>query len=215
MDLGDDVDAVDHERRVARHAQRDVEHGAILGDVDVLAAEHRVAPRRDPRSAASREQQLDRLGGDPVLGEVGMDAGRLEREPLDPTGISGEQVAEMPLADVVEVMRERAPGGAVRERAGIHGGTGACAPGLVDSMTLEARTREGAMATDSPMQLGMVGLGRMGANIVRRLDARRPSVRGYRRQPGRGPALADEGDDRRRLARGARREARRRRGPSG
>ena len=25
------------------------------------------------------------------------------------------------------------------------------------------------MATDTPMQLGMVGLGRMGANIVRRL----------------------------------------------
>ena len=25
------------------------------------------------------------------------------------------------------------------------------------------------MATDSPMQLGMVGLGRMGANLVRRL----------------------------------------------
>ena len=25
------------------------------------------------------------------------------------------------------------------------------------------------MATDSPMQLGMVGLGRMGANIVRRI----------------------------------------------
>ena len=25
------------------------------------------------------------------------------------------------------------------------------------------------MATDSPMQLGMIGLGRMGANLVRRL----------------------------------------------
>src|SRR5690349_13220551 len=30
-------------------------------------------------------------------------------------------------------------------------------------------TLNGAMATDTPMQLGMVGLGRMGANLVRRL----------------------------------------------
>src|SRR5688572_16229208 len=36
-------------------------------------------------------------------------------------------------------------------------------------MTLERRTREGAVATGTPMQLGMVGLGRMGSNIVRRL----------------------------------------------
>ena len=33
------------------------------------------------------------------------------------------------------------------------------------------------------MQLGMVGLGRMGANIVRRSDARRTRVRGLRHQP--------------------------------
>ena len=30
------------------------------------------------------------------------------------------------------------------------------------------------MATDTPMQLGMIGLGRMGANLVRRLLRRRP-----------------------------------------
>ena len=37
------------------------------------------------------------------------------------------------------------------------------------------------MATDTPMQLGMVGLGRMGAGIVRRLMTRRPSLRRLRR----------------------------------
>ena len=35
------------------------------------------------------------------------------------------------------------------------------------------------------MQLGMIGLGRMGANMVRRLHARRARVRGLRRRPGR------------------------------
>ena len=32
------------------------------------------------------------------------------------------------------------------------------------------------MATDAPVQLGMVGLGRMGANLVRRAMRGRPSV---------------------------------------
>ena len=58
--LGDDVDAVDDERRALRHPQRHVQHRAVLGDVDVLAAEHRVAalprartPPRAARAAAS------------------------------------------------------------------------------------------------------------------------------------------------------------------
>jgi hypothetical protein len=40
--LRDDVDAVDDERALARHAQRDVEDGAVLGRVD-----------RSPRNIAS------------------------------------------------------------------------------------------------------------------------------------------------------------------
>ena len=37
-----DVLAVDHDRRAARRAQRHVQHRPVLGDVDLLAAEHRV-----------------------------------------------------------------------------------------------------------------------------------------------------------------------------
>ena len=40
--LRDDVDAVHDERAPLRHAQRDVEHRAVLGDVDPVAAEHRL-----------------------------------------------------------------------------------------------------------------------------------------------------------------------------
>ncbi len=43
VDVADDVTAVDDERAIAREAQGDVEGGAILGRIDVLAAEHRVA----------------------------------------------------------------------------------------------------------------------------------------------------------------------------
>ena len=43
-------------------------------------------------------------------------------------------------------------------------------------------TTEGSdVATATPLQLGMVGLGRMGANLVRRAMRGRPSLRGVRR----------------------------------
>ena len=55
------------ERRVARQPQRGVQHRAVLGDVDVLAARtsRRSAPR-SPDSSASCDQQLERLGPSPA-----------------------------------------------------------------------------------------------------------------------------------------------------
>ena len=58
------------------------------------------------------------------------------------------------------------------------------------------------MATDTPMQLGMVGLGRMGAGIVRRLMRDGHQLRRLRRLPGRGDGA--RGRRRRRLRRRSR-----------
>ena len=59
----------------ARRAQRDVQHRAVLGDVDLLAGEHRVdLSRAGSNSSASFEQQLQRLVGDAVLRIVEVDA---------------------------------------------------------------------------------------------------------------------------------------------
>src|SRR3990170_3699748 len=49
------------------------------------------------------------------------------------------------------------------------------------------------MATDTPMQLGMVGLGRMGSGIVRRLLRDGHECVGYNRTPAAVAALATEG----------------------
>ena len=49
------------------------------------------------------------------------------------------------------------------------------------------------MATDTPMQLGMVGLGRMGANIVRRLLRDGHECVGYNRTPDAVTAVVAEG----------------------
>ena len=54
--LGDDVDPVDDERAPARHPQRHVQHRAVLGHVDPLAREHRVAPLGDTRLLGERDE---------------------------------------------------------------------------------------------------------------------------------------------------------------
>src|SRR4029453_5695927 len=49
-----------------RRAQRDVEHRALLGDVDLLAAEHRVAPLGYPGVVGQGDEQTERLVGHAV-----------------------------------------------------------------------------------------------------------------------------------------------------
>ena len=72
--VGHDVLAVDHDRRAARRAQRDVEHGAILRDVDLLAAEHGVDAGAQAAVLGQADEQRQRLVGDPVLRIVEIDA---------------------------------------------------------------------------------------------------------------------------------------------
>ena len=48
VDVGHDVPSVDDDRGLSRRAQGDVQHGAVLGDVDLVAAEHRVDALAQP-----------------------------------------------------------------------------------------------------------------------------------------------------------------------
>ena len=57
MHVGDHVVAVDLEVGAAGHPQRHVEHGPVLGGVDVLAGEHGVAARLDPGPAGHGDQR--------------------------------------------------------------------------------------------------------------------------------------------------------------
>ena len=110
----DDVLAVDDQRALPRHPQRDVQHGAVLGDVDVLAGEHRVAALRAARTrSASSTSSLERLVGDPVLRVVEEEAGALGGQPLAAVGVLGEQIAQVPLADLGVVLLQGVPRGAL------------------------------------------------------------------------------------------------------
>ncbi len=91
--LLDHVDAVDHERAVARHPQRHVQHRAVLGDVDVLAREHRFASLLDAALAGQLAEQQQGLVADPVLREVEVEAGAVGDQALAALGVGGEEVA--------------------------------------------------------------------------------------------------------------------------
>ena len=104
-----------------------MEHGAVLGDVDPVAAEHRGGPLGEPGFSSQLEQEPDRLVGDPVLRVVEVEAGAFGGEALAARRVLGEEVAEVEVADLGVVVLERLPGGALPEwrRGGLgHGHLG-------------------------------------------------------------------------------------------
>ena len=100
--------AVDHDRLALWRAQRDVQHGAIFGCVDLLAAEHRVDPRAQARLFGELQQQLERLVGDAILRVIEVEARRLRRQAFAALGIVGEQLAQVQALDLAGGAR-RAP----------------------------------------------------------------------------------------------------------
>ena len=99
MNLGHDVLAVDQDRRAARCAQRHVEHGSLLRDVDLLAAEHGVDAGAQAAVLREADEQRHRFVGDAVLRVVEIDARGFGRQPFAAFRIAREQLAEMHRAD--------------------------------------------------------------------------------------------------------------------
>ena len=118
MNLRHDVLAVDQDRRAARCAQRHVEHGAFLRDVDLLAAEHGVDAGAQAAVLGEADEQRERLVGDAVLRIIEIDARGLERQPFAALRIAREQLAEMHGADAPVVLFERLPGRLLGESPG-------------------------------------------------------------------------------------------------
>ena len=115
--VGHDVLPVDDEGLVFGHAQRHMEHGAVLRGVDVRTREHGVAPRLDAGRPGQVEQEGQRLVGDPVLGVVQDQVAPAGRQTRRPGGVAGEELAQMEVADLVDVCGE---GGPLGGTGGIH-----------------------------------------------------------------------------------------------
>jgi hypothetical protein len=116
VDLLHHVDAVDDELLVAGHAQRHVEHGPLLGHVDLLAGEHGVDPLAQAGGLGDADEEADRLRRQPVLRVVEEEALGLDREAFAPLRVGGEEVAQVRVPYVPEVRHERLPLGGVGDR---------------------------------------------------------------------------------------------------
>ena len=191
----------------------------------------RAREQRWASSACGVSDQAAATSGGPVLEEILPEVDQVLVMTVDP-GFGHQQfiAATLPKIRRVREMIERARPGCDLEVDGGHRRDDGAARRRARARTCSwreprvfgARRRRGGrdeaaagrprsqrrVNQESMMQLGMIGLGRMGANMVRRLHRGRPRVRGLRRVPeGGGGAREGEGG-RRVVARGFREEAR-------
>ena len=93
-----------------------MQDGSILGDVDLVAAEHGLGARPQPGLLRQSNEQPKRLVGHPILGVVEVESRRLDGETLAALGVVREERPEMAIPDALVVCGERLPGRARRER---------------------------------------------------------------------------------------------------
>ena len=97
-----------------RRPQRDVQRGALLGGVDLLAAEHRVDARGEAGGFRQREEEALRLVGDPLLRVVEVEARRLGGQAFAARRVGREELAQRALAELPLVRCQRLPRGTRR-----------------------------------------------------------------------------------------------------
>ena len=110
LHAGHHVLAVDEDGPAGAVAERDVQDGAVLGAVDLLAGEHPVAPRLDLRRAGEIEQEAQRLSVDAVLRIVEEEIVEAQRVALEALRVLREEIAKMRVAEARGMGAERLPG---------------------------------------------------------------------------------------------------------
>ena len=119
-DVGHDVLTIDHHRPVATIAQRDMQHRAVLGGVDLLTGEHAIAPGLQIGGSGEVEQEANGLAIDALLGEVDQQVVEAQAIAIEPVGLGLEQLAQMPPPFRARMRLEGSPGGIAGE--GRHAG---------------------------------------------------------------------------------------------
>ena len=112
-----DVLAIEHDRRISTGPQCRVQHRAVLGGIDAIAAEHCVDTSGQTRRLGQRKQVLQRVVVDPVLAVIQPDAARLGGVTLGTTRVVGEQVPQVDVADRRVMFKQRSVG---RQVGGFH-----------------------------------------------------------------------------------------------
>ncbi len=106
----------------ARGAQRGVQDGAVLGGVDLVAAEHRVPQLGHAGGLGQLAQQAEGLVRHQLLGVVHVQVTDLQGVAAAALGVGGEQLAQVRLAEFRPVLPEGRPlRGAVQGGAALGG----------------------------------------------------------------------------------------------
>jgi hypothetical protein len=90
-----------------------VQHRPVLGDVDVLAGEHRRDPLPQPGPLGQGVQRTEHLVGDQVLAVVDVQVRDLRGEPLAAPRVAVEQLPQMHGGELLGVALDGLPFGAV------------------------------------------------------------------------------------------------------
>ena len=126
MDSGNDVFAINNNLFALRCTQRNVEYGAVLGDVDLLAGKHRLNAGLESGFFGELKQQLERLISQAILGVIEEDAAELCREPITTRRVPGEQVFQGHVLHLAVVGGECLPGGTLCQRLCFRDRWGGC-----------------------------------------------------------------------------------------
>ena len=86
-----------------------MQHGAILGGVDPVAAEHGVDAVAQSGCLGELHEQVERLVGDAVFRVVEVEAHRLGRQALAASGVCGKEIAQVQRLDLVIMLLEGRP----------------------------------------------------------------------------------------------------------
>src|SRR5262249_40084550 len=109
MDMWYDVLAVHDDRCPSWRTQGNMQHSAVLGDVDLVAAEHRVDALAQTTLLGQFSEQPHRFFRDAILRVIKIQTNRLGRQPHATLGIVSEQIAQMPIVHLFVMRREGFP----------------------------------------------------------------------------------------------------------
>ena len=143
VDRRNDVLAVHDDRLPLRRPQRHMQDRAALGDVDLIAPEHRVDPIPKAGLLGQLNQQPHRLISDAVLRVVQIQPDRLGRQPFAPPGVVREQRPQVQVSQLLVMRFKGCPCGALYKRR--HGGRHLCKNLLITGVFAARRYAGGVL----------------------------------------------------------------------
>ena len=107
--VGHDVPAVNRHGAVGQVTERDVQDGAVLGDIDPLTGEHGRPPAFHVAGGGHRRQKRHGLGGNAMLGIINQQRAETARKVFEALGFGDKQGPHRPVDHDTGVIRECGP----------------------------------------------------------------------------------------------------------